>query len=139
MSRRAQTLRCAILRVDNAKERRRTHGTARFEALMEAGAVRLRPIMMTTLAMSFGMLPIALSLGEGGGFRAPMARAVIGGLITSTLLTLVIVPVAYTYFDDIGGWVKRKVLSPRREHEIEEELEHAESAPEPVLASQSVR
>jgi hydrophobic/amphiphilic exporter-1 (mainly G- bacteria), HAE1 family len=125
----------AILLVDNANERR-ADGVPRFDALMQAGAVRLRPIMMTTLAMIFGMLPIALSLGEGGGFRAPMARAVIGGLITSTLLTLVVVPVAYTYFDDFGGWMKRKVLSPTRENEIKEELKHAELAPEPVLAGQ---
>ena len=75
--------------------------------------MRLRPIMMTTLAMIFGMLPIALAMGEGGGFRAPMARAVIGGLITSTLLTLVVVPVAYTYFDDFGSLVKRR-LDPKR-------------------------
>ena len=53
------------------------------------------------------MLPIALALGEGGGFRAPMARAVIGGLITSTLLTLVVVPVAYTYLDDLSSWARR--------------------------------
>jgi len=57
------------------------------------------------------MLPIALALGEGGGFRAPMARAVIGGLITSTMLTLVVVPVAYTCFDDIGSWMKSKLVS----------------------------
>jgi HAE1 family hydrophobic/amphiphilic exporter-1 len=89
----------AILLVDNANERR-GQGMDRDTALIEAGQVRLRPIMMTTLAMIFGMLPIALALGEGGGFRAPMARAVIGGLITSTLLTLLVVPVAYSYFDD---------------------------------------
>jgi hydrophobic/amphiphilic exporter-1 (mainly G- bacteria), HAE1 family len=65
--------------------------------------------MMTTLAMIFGMVPVALGLGEGGGFRAPMARAVIGGLITSTLLTLLVVPVAYTYFDDFGDWLKGKL------------------------------
>ena len=124
----------AILLVDNANERR-TAGMSRFDALIEAGAVRLRPIMMTTLAMIFGMLPIALALGEGGGFRAPMARAVIGGLITSTMLTLVVVPVAYTYFDDFGGWVKRRVLSPEREHEIEEERKEAGIIPEPVIAS----
>src|SRR5690606_19562650 len=70
----------AILLVDNANERR-SAGADRFTALVEAGAVRLRPIIMTTLAMIFGMLPIALALGEGGGFRAPMARAVIGVLI----------------------------------------------------------
>jgi HAE1 family hydrophobic/amphiphilic exporter-1 len=77
--------------------------------------VRLRPIVMTTAAMIFGMLPIALGTGEGGGFRAPMARAVIGGLITSTLLTLVVVPVAYTYFDDFGGWVARGFKRKPRE------------------------
>ena len=96
----------AILLVDNANERRRD-GMDRRTALVEAGRVRLRPIVMTTAAMIFGMLPIAIGMGEGGGFRAPMARAVIGGLITSTLLTLVVVPVAYTYFDDFGGWVAR--------------------------------
>ncbi|HEY0015659.1 MAG TPA: efflux RND transporter permease subunit [Longimicrobium sp.] len=96
----------AILLVDNANERREA-GTERMAALVEAGRVRLRPIVMTTMAMIFGMLPIAIGMGEGGGFRAPMARAVIGGLITSTLLTLVVVPVAYTYFDDFGGWVAR--------------------------------
>jgi HAE1 family hydrophobic/amphiphilic exporter-1 len=96
----------AILLVDNANERRQA-GDDRRTALIEAGRVRLRPIVMTTAAMIFGMLPIAIGMGEGGGFRAPMARAVIGGLITSTLLTLVVVPVAYTYFDDFGGWVAR--------------------------------
>ncbi|MDR0786710.1 MAG: efflux RND transporter permease subunit [Gemmatimonadota bacterium] len=94
----------AILLIDNANERR-IEGADRWTALVEAGRVRLRPIVMTTLAMIFGMLPIALSLGEGGGFRAPMARAVIGGLITSTMLTLIVVPVAYTYFDDLGQWM----------------------------------
>ena len=121
----------AILLVDNANERRMA-GMARREALIEAGAVRLRPIMMTTLAMIFGMLPIALALGEGGGFRAPMARAVIGGLITSTMLTLVVVPVAYTYFDDFGGWLKRRLVSPEREKEIAAEQAQSGLAPEPV-------
>jgi hydrophobic/amphiphilic exporter-1 (mainly G- bacteria), HAE1 family len=73
--------------------------------LIDAGELRLRPIVMTTLAMIFGMLPTALALGAGSEFRAPMAVAVIGGLITSTLLTLVVVPVVYTYLDDFGGWV----------------------------------
>jgi HAE1 family hydrophobic/amphiphilic exporter-1 len=122
----------AILLVDNANERRRA-GTDRFNALVEAGAVRLRPIMMTTLAMIFGMLPIALSLGEGGGFRAPMARAVIGGLITSTLLTLLVVPVAYTYFDDIGHWVKRRLVSRDRELEREAERRESEGVPAPAF------
>ena len=107
----------AILLVDNANERRRA-GAPRFTALVEAGAVRLRPIMMTTLAMIAGMLPIALALGEGGEFRAPMAHAVIGGLITSTMLTLVVIPVAYTYLDDVGEWVKHRFVSEEREMEI---------------------
>ena len=63
---------------------------------------------MTTLAMVFGMMPLALGLGEGGGQRAPMAHAVIGGLISSTLLTLVVVPVIYSYLDDLSVWAKRK-------------------------------
>ena len=121
----------AILLVDNANERRFL-GKDRWTALVEAGQVRLRPIVMTTLAMIGGMLPVALAMGEGGGFRAPMARAVIGGLITSTLLTLIVVPVAYTYFDDFGGWLKRRFMSEEREREIQEEQDHAGLAPEPV-------
>jgi HAE1 family hydrophobic/amphiphilic exporter-1 len=112
----------AILLIDNANERRRA-GTERTQALIEAGAVRLRPIMMTTMAMIAGMLPVALALGEGGSFRAPMARAVIGGLITSTLLTLVVVPVAYTYLDGLGARVKRLFVSRARELEITAERE----------------
>lgn len=118
----------AILLVDNANERRAA-GDDRFTALVNAGVVRLRPIVMTTLAMVVGMIPVALGLGEGGGFRAPMARAVIGGLITSTLLTLIVVPVAYSYFDDFGGWFKRKVVSPEREAEIAREQDAAGMVP----------
>jgi HAE1 family hydrophobic/amphiphilic exporter-1 len=114
----------AILLVDNANEKR-TQGMDRHTALVEAGRVRLRPIIMTTAAMICGMLPIALALGEGGGFRAPMARAVIGGLITSTMLTLLVVPVAYTYFDDVGHWFKRRFMSESREQELIEEQQHA--------------
>jgi HAE1 family hydrophobic/amphiphilic exporter-1 len=92
----------AILVVDFANARRRD-GMPRREALMESVRVRLRPILMTTLAMIFGMLPLAFEWGAGAEFRAPMARAVIGGLITSTLLTLVAVPVVYTFLDDLGA------------------------------------
>ncbi len=77
----------------------RVKGKSTFDALLEAGSIRLRPILMTTAAMVFGMFPVALALGEGGETRAPMAVAVIGGLITSTLLTLVVVPVVYTLMD----------------------------------------
>ncbi len=78
------------------------------EALLEAGTIRLRPILMTTLAMVFGMMPLALGLGEGAGQRAPMAHAVIGGLISSTLLTLVVVPVVLVYIDRVGAWSRRR-------------------------------
>lgn len=114
----------AILLVDNANERRPL-GADRHTALVQAGRVRLRPIIMTTAAMIFGMLPIALALGEGGGFRAPMARAVISGLITSTMLTLIVVPVAYTYFDDMGAWIKRRFVSEKRQQQMHEEAVHA--------------
>jgi len=121
----------AILLVDNANQRRRD-GADRITALVEAGAVRLRPILMTTLAMIFGMLPIALALGEGGGFRAPMARAVIGGLVTSTLLTLVVVPVAYTYFDDLGARLRGLLARAARRPRPGAEKAPAALAPEPA-------
>ncbi|MCC7141682.1 MAG: efflux RND transporter permease subunit [Candidatus Eisenbacteria bacterium] len=96
----------AILLVDFANQAR-LRGSGRVEALIDAGEIRLRPIVMTTLAMIFGMMPLALAIGAGAEFRAPMARAVIGGLITSSLLTLIVVPVVYTFFDDFGRLVKR--------------------------------
>jgi hydrophobe/amphiphile efflux-1 (HAE1) family protein len=80
----------------------REKGLSRFDALIKAGPTRLRPILMTTFAMIFGMMPVALALGEGSEFRSPMGQAVIGGLITSTLLTLFIVPVVYTILDDLS-------------------------------------
>jgi len=103
----------AILLVDYAKVLRRRDGRPRREAVIEAGRTRLRPIIMTTMAMIFGMLPLFFGIGAGGEGRAPMARAVVGGLLTSTLLTLLVVPVMYTYMDDLGSWLKRKW---RREH-----------------------
>ena len=68
-------------------------------------------VIMTTVAMIFGMLPLALAIGSGAEARAPMARAVIGGLITSTLLTLFVVPVVYTVLDDVGRWVSSRLTS----------------------------
>ncbi|GGE41622.1 nodulation protein NolG [Agaricicola taiwanensis] len=96
----------AILLVDFSNQERE-RGATLEDSLAEAGAIRLRPIIMTTLAMIFGMLPLALGLGEGGEQRAPMAHAVIGGLISSTVLTLVFVPVILTYLDRFGRWVSR--------------------------------
>jgi multidrug efflux pump subunit AcrB len=86
----------AILLVDFANQARR-RGASVPDALLEAGLVRMRPIMMTTAAMVFGMLPLALALSDGGEIQAPMGRAIIGGVITSTLLTLVVVPVIYSF------------------------------------------
>jgi HAE1 family hydrophobic/amphiphilic exporter-1 len=101
----------AILLVDYTKVLRE-RGHERREALVLAGRTRLRPIMMTTAAMVFGMLPLFFGIGEGAEFRAPMARAVVGGLITSTILTLIVVPVVYTILDDVTAWLFRKKARP---------------------------
>ena len=94
----------SILLVDFAIEQMRA-GKDRVTAILEAGHKRARPIVMTTIAMVAGMLPVAVGWGGDSDFRAPMGIAVIGGLITSTLLTLVIVPAVFTVFDDIERWV----------------------------------
>ncbi|MEJ7812402.1 MAG: efflux RND transporter permease subunit [Gemmatimonadaceae bacterium] len=92
----------------------REQGMDRREAILKAARVRLRPIIMTTVAMIFGMIPLALALGEGSEQRAPMAHAVIGGLITSTFLTLFVVPVVYTLLEDGVAWVGQRVSSKGR-------------------------
>jgi hydrophobic/amphiphilic exporter-1 (mainly G- bacteria), HAE1 family len=97
----------AILLVDYTNVLRE-RGLSCRQALLEAGPVRLRPILMTTVAMIFGMLPIALGIGEGAETRAPMALAVIGGLLTSLVLTLVVVPVAYDLFDEAKARIFRR-------------------------------
>jgi HAE1 family hydrophobic/amphiphilic exporter-1 len=101
----------AILLVDFAI-RSREDGMERTAALLLAAKVRLRPILMTTLAMIFGMVPLAFALSEGSEQRAPMGQAVIGGVITSSLLTLVVVPVVYCYMDDLAQWLRRKAGLP---------------------------
>ncbi|HEY4671167.1 MAG TPA: efflux RND transporter permease subunit, partial [Gemmatimonadaceae bacterium] len=98
----------AILLIDFAKWAREKDGVPRREALIMAGAIRLRPIMMTTLALIAGMIPVALGIGEGAEFRAPLGRAVIGGVITSTLLTLVVIPTFYEILDEWREWVFTK-------------------------------
>jgi HAE1 family hydrophobic/amphiphilic exporter-1 len=97
-----------ILLVDFTNQQRAA-GKDRVDALLTAGRIRLRPIIMTTCAMIFGMLPLALALGSGAEQRAPMARAVIGGLITSTLLTLFAVPVVYTLLEDAVAFTRNRV------------------------------
>ncbi|MDB5099269.1 MAG: AcrB/AcrD/AcrF family protein, partial [Cyanobacteria bacterium RYN_339] len=108
----------------------RAKGLPRQEALMRAGQDRLRPILMTTIAMIAGMLPIALEIGEGTERLSPMAAAVIGGLITSTLLTLVVVPATYTYVDDFQEFVRkliRRASGGRIQATPTHERAHAES------------
>jgi HAE1 family hydrophobic/amphiphilic exporter-1 len=90
----------AILLIDFAKWAHTDRGLGRRSALIEAGRIRLRPILMTTLALIAGMLPVAMGLGEGADFRAPLGRAVIGGVITSTVLTLVVIPTVYEILDE---------------------------------------
>ncbi len=97
----------AILLVDWI-DRLREQGLDRHDAILRAGSVRLRPILMTTAATVLGMLPIASGLGAGAELRAPMAIVIIGGLLSSTLLSLVVVPVAYSFFDEIRARFRRK-------------------------------
>jgi HAE1 family hydrophobic/amphiphilic exporter-1 len=97
----------AILLIDYTNTLR-TRGLSRQEAILQAGPVRLRPILMTTFAMVFGMLPVAMGLGEGSETRSPMGIAVIGGLLSSLFLTLVVVPVAYDLFDDVQAFIVRR-------------------------------
>ena len=105
----------AILLVDRANHLRH-EGMDRTEALQQAGESRLRPILMTSAVLIFSMLPVALKLGEGGEGRAPLGAVLVGGMTTSTLLSLVYVPVAYTYFDSFGAWLTR--LFRKREPEL---------------------
>jgi hydrophobic/amphiphilic exporter-1 (mainly G- bacteria), HAE1 family len=105
----------AILLIDFAKAAHE-EGLPLREALIEAGRVRLRPIMMTTLALIAGMIPVAIGAGEGADFRAPLGRAVIGGTITSTLLTLLVIPTIYEIFDEWRAWFRRKFRSSSGEH-----------------------
>jgi hydrophobic/amphiphilic exporter-1 (mainly G- bacteria), HAE1 family len=99
----------AILLIDFAKWAREKDGVPLREALIEAGAIRLRPILMTTFALVAGMIPIALGTGEGAGFRAPLGVAAVGGVITSTILTLLAIPTFYEILDEWRHWFASKV------------------------------
>jgi HAE1 family hydrophobic/amphiphilic exporter-1 len=98
----------AILLVDYTNTLR-ARGRERREALLEAGPTRLRPIMMTTLALILGMLPVALAIGRGSEFRETIGYTIIGGISLSTLLTLLVIPCSYTIFDDFSDWWMGKV------------------------------
>lgn len=97
----------SILLIDYVILARRDHGLNRWDALLDACRKRARPIVMTTVAMGAGMLPIAIGIGTDPSFRAPMAIVVIGGLITSTFLSLLVIPVVFTFVDDLIGWGRR--------------------------------
>jgi len=118
----------AILLVDYTNTLR-DRGYKRNEALIESGRTRLRPILMTTCTMVFAMLPLAVKIGTGSEERSPMATVLVGGLITSTLLTLVFVPVMYTYLDDFGHWLEKLGLTTMRWESLR---------PLPALATQPV-
>ena len=106
----------AILLVEYAIMARQQRGLHRLEALLDACSKRARPIIMTTVAMGAGMLPIALGLGTDPSFRAPMAIVIIGGLITSTFLSLLVVPVVFVYIDDARRWVVRRFTRASQAH-----------------------
>ena len=99
----------SILLVDYAVIAEDEHGMTQHDALIDACRKRVQPVIMTTLAMMAGMMPIALGFSGDSSFRAPMAISVIGGLITSTLLSLIVIPAAFTVLDDLGGWMQRKL------------------------------
>jgi hydrophobic/amphiphilic exporter-1 (mainly G- bacteria), HAE1 family len=99
----------AILLVDFAIWAKEKNHLSTRDALIAAGRIRLRPIMMTTVALIAGMIPVALGTGEGGDFRAPLGRAIIGGVITSTVLTLLVIPTFYEILDDLRSWTLRRL------------------------------
>jgi predicted RND superfamily exporter protein len=109
----------SILLVDYVILARREHGLDRWNALLDACRKRARPIVMTTIAMGAGMLPIAIGIGTDPSFRAPMAIVVIGGLITSTFLSLLVIPVVFTYVDDAIVWIRQHLPKP---HAMSEKL-----------------
>jgi len=126
----------AILLVDFTNELRRKEGYSRKEALVEAGRLRLRPILMTTAAIVFAMLPILLGRGAGAETRAPLAAVIIGGNITSTLLTLILVPVIYNFFDGgsglVSSWLRRLFGSgPRPDEPDKEKAPAPKPTPQP--------
>ena len=124
----------AILLVDYTG-RLRSRGMEKTEAILTAGPIRLRPILMTAFSTIAGMLPIAIGLGAGAETRAPMGTCVVGGLVTSTLLTLVVVPVVYSLLDDLGDWL----LGVFKRRGVESSPQTDTDAKEPVDAAAELR
>jgi Cu/Ag efflux pump CusA len=124
----------AIMLVDFAIEEVR-HGVPRKQAIIDAGRKRARPIVMTTIAMSAGMIPATMAFGDGGEFRAPMAIAVVGGLLVSTFLSLVFVPSFYTIMDDLSigvGRLFRWLVRPNVADEPEPHTATVHALPRPI-------
>jgi len=123
----------AILLIDFAKWSEEA-GMERREALILAGRVRLRPILMTTFALVAGMIPVALGSGEGGDFRAPLGISVIGGVVTSTLLTLLVIPTVYESLADTRDWLVARIRGEKRHHNKAQEpgLKPEARSPEPT-------
>jgi hydrophobic/amphiphilic exporter-1 (mainly G- bacteria), HAE1 family len=112
----------AILLIGFAKWGRE-RGMSRREALIEAGRIRLRPILTTSFALIAGMIPVALGIGEGADFRAPLGRAVISGVITSSVLTLLVIPTIYVILDEFKEWLAVNVLKRKpRERHVQDDL-----------------
>jgi HAE1 family hydrophobic/amphiphilic exporter-1 len=126
----------AILLIDFAKWSHERRGLPLREALIEAGRIRLRPIIMTTLALIAGMIPVALGRGEGADFRAPLGRAVIGGVITSTVLTLLVIPTVYEILSDARGWILGKFRRGSRRGKAGPTPGGGGGAPRPVPQAQ---
>ncbi|HMO13025.1 MAG TPA: efflux RND transporter permease subunit [Pirellulaceae bacterium] len=120
----------AILLVDYTNLLRRERGLEKNAALLAAGPVRLRPILMTAFSTIAGMIPIAIGLGTGSETRQPMGACVIGGMITSTFLTLVVIPVVYSLLDDLGSLVRRWLTGDDRRSEIQDTSSGLSSASE---------
>jgi multidrug efflux pump subunit AcrB len=110
-----------------ANEHREKEGSDPITAAIEAGTTRLRPVLMTALAMTFGMLPMSLALGAGGEQNAPLGRAVIGGLIAATFMTLFVIPIVYSFFGST------RVSKLQRDAQIRRVLEQTEAAKEAQL------
>jgi HAE1 family hydrophobic/amphiphilic exporter-1 len=122
----------AILLVDYTNTLR-ARGRNRHDALVEAGPVRLRPIMMTSIAVVLGMLPVALAIGRGSEFRETIGIIIIGGILLSTLLTLLVIPCSYTIFDDFSNWLGRILRRDKHDPDLPVEAPKVESEPEPAL------